>query len=199
VETEELRIAGGSQDHYAAAFGGALALHFGERVSARRIPLSPELVQAIERRCIVVYTGQSRISGETITAVLDAYRARVPRVTQALARMRVLAEQMIEALERGSLDDLAGLVAEHWVHQRALHPKITTPLIEQVLEAAREASHGRAGGKALGASGGGSVLVIAPPDHVDDVRAAVERIAQPLAFAVDRVGACVSGIESGGA
>ena len=34
------------------------------------------LKASLERRCIVVYTGQSRISGDTITAVLDAYRDR---------------------------------------------------------------------------------------------------------------------------
>jgi D-glycero-alpha-D-manno-heptose-7-phosphate kinase len=170
--------------------GGALALHFGETVSARRIPLSHELVRAIEQRSIVVYTGQSRISGETITAVLDAYRAGEPRVVGALARMRELAEQMISALERGSLDELAALVAEHWEHQRALHPRITTPAIERVLEAARVA--GAQGGKALGASGGGSVLVIAPEERAAGVRAALAELAEPLEFTVDLEGAHVS-------
>lgn len=183
VEVEELRVPGGSQDHYAAALGGALALHFGETVTARRIPLSHDLVRAIERRCTVVFTGQSRISGQTITAVLDAYRARQPRVVSALARMRVLAEQMVAALERGSLDELAALVGEHWEHQRALHPRITTPAIEHVLAVARGA--GALGGKALGASGGGSVLVIASEERAAQVRAALAGMAEPLDFMVD--------------
>lgn len=190
VEVEELHVAGGSQDHYAAAFGGALALHFGERVRAERIPLSRELRAAIERQCIVVYTGESRISGETITAVLDAYRARTPRVVTALARMRELAEQMIVALEQGALDALGGLVAEHWEHQRALHPRITTPAIERVLAAGRAA--GAYGGKALGASGGGSVLVIAPAERAADVRDAVARVGELLPFTIDEDGATVS-------
>jgi D-glycero-alpha-D-manno-heptose-7-phosphate kinase len=183
VEVEELHVPGGSQDHYAAALGGALALHFGETVTARHIPLSHDLVRAIERRCTVVFTGQSRISGQTITAVLDAYRARQPRVVGALARMRALAEQMIVALERGSLDDLAALVGEHWEHQRALHPRITTPAIEHVLAVARAA--GALGGKALGASGGGSVLVIASEERATQVRAALAGLAEPLDFMVD--------------
>ncbi|HJU65065.1 MAG TPA: hypothetical protein VJ596_05275, partial [Gemmatimonadaceae bacterium] len=121
LEVEELGVAGGRQDHYAAAFGGALALWFSDRTVAKRIRLSTNLASAIERRCIVVYTGQSRLSGENINTVLAAYRAREARVTSALARMRVLAEEMIAALERESLDDLASLVDEHWQHQRALH------------------------------------------------------------------------------
>lgn len=189
VEVEELRVPGGSQDHYAAAFGGALGLRFTETVAVERIPLPPALADALVRRCVVVYTGQSRISGETITAVLDAYRARDPRVTHALARMGALAGQMIRALWCGALDELAALVAEHWEHQRALHPRITTPRIEQVLAAARAA--GALGGKALGASGGGSVLVIAPEERAAEVRAAVAAVAEPLPFTLDERGACV--------
>ncbi len=189
VEVEELGIAGGRQDHYAAAFGGALGLWFGDGVRVRRIPLTSAAIAAIERRCTVVYTGQSRISGENITAVVDAYRAREPRVTSALARMRELAEMMVAALEREALDDLGWLVGEHWTHQRALHPAISTPLIEQALETGRRA--GALGGKALGASGGGCVLVIAPDERADEVRQAVRLVATPLDFRVDAEGLVV--------
>jgi D-glycero-alpha-D-manno-heptose-7-phosphate kinase len=77
-------------------------------------------------------------------------------------------------------------VAEHWEHQRALHPRITTPAIEHVLEVARQA--GALGGKALGASGGGSVLVIASEEHALHVRAALATLAEPLALRVDMDG-----------
>ena len=137
AEVEELGIAGGFQDHYAAAYGGALGLRFGSETEVEQISLSDRLVAALERQCIVAYTGASRISGETITAVLDAYRDRVPRVVNALARMRALAELMIEALKREAVDDLGRLVAEHWEHQRSLHEKIPTPLIDQILDVAR--------------------------------------------------------------
>ena len=47
VEVEELGVAGGRQDHYAAAFGGALGLRFEDRVHVQQIPLSDEMVAAI--------------------------------------------------------------------------------------------------------------------------------------------------------
>ena len=191
-EVEELGIAGGFQDHFAAAYGGALGLRFGEDTEVEQISLSDRLVAALERQCIVAYTGASRISGATITAVLDAYRDRVPRVVNALARMRTLAELMIEALKRESVDDLGLLVAEHWEHQRSLHEKIPTPLIDQILEVAR--SHGALGGKALGASGGGCVLVIAPPERITEVRGRVSSLARILPCSVARQG--VSAIPS---
>lgn len=190
IEVEDVGIAGGRQDHYAAALGGALALWFGDEVTVRRIALPPLLVSAIERRCIVAYTGASRISADTINAVLDAYRSRDTGVVAALARMRELAEEMILALERQSLDDLASLVGVHWVHQRSLHPSITTPEIERVLEVAGAA--GALGGKALGASGGGCVLAIAAEDRASEVRNAISRVAKIVPFTVDREGVSVT-------
>ena len=187
VETEGLRVPGGSQDHYAAALGGALELRFGAGVQARRIALSPACRAELERRCIVGFTGESRISGHTITAVIDAYRARDARVTTALRRMKALAARMTVALAEGSLDELAALVDEHWRFQRSLHARISTPGIERLLEVARRA--GATGGKALGASGGGSVLVIAPEDAVEAVREAVASVAAPLPFTIDTDGA----------
>jgi D-glycero-alpha-D-manno-heptose-7-phosphate kinase len=190
VEVEELGIAGGRQDHYAAAFGGALGLWFEDTVRVRQIPISAQLAAEIERRCIVGYTGRSRISGETITAVLEGYASRDRAVTAALLSMRQLAEQMIRALEEGLLDDLGQLVAHHWQHQRKLHPGITTEEIETVLAAA--AASGALGGKALGASGGGCVLVIAPAERSSEVRAAVARHAQLVPFMVDHSGLTVT-------
>jgi D-glycero-alpha-D-manno-heptose-7-phosphate kinase len=190
LEVDELGIAGGFQDHYAAAHGGALALTFRAKTRAEEIPLSDGLVRALERQCLIAYTGESRISGATITAVLDGYRDRVPRVVAALARMRSLAVQMIDALKRESVDELGRLVGEHWEQQRTLHEKITTASIDKLLDTAR--AHGALGGKALGASGGGSVLIIAPEARMDEVRAQVSPLARLLPFVVDKEGAHVT-------
>ena len=178
IEVDDLGVPGGRQDHYAAAYGGALALTFGEETQVQRLPLAPSLKASLERRCIVAYTGQSRISGDTITAVLGAYRARERHVMDALGRMKALARAMADELCDQDVDGLGELVWEHWHHQRSLHPSIPTPLIDSILEKARAA--GACGGKALGASGGGCVLVIAAEDNVDEVTAAVTSLAPHL-------------------
>ena len=187
VEIEDLKIAGGRQDHYAAAFGGALGLRFGPSgTTVTQIPLSAETRARLEQQCIIVYTGQSRISGDTINAVLDAYRAGDPRVLTALRRMRETAEEMATALEHGDVESLAGLVAEQWVHQRSLHPAIATPLIDNIIATARAA--GAAGSKALGASGGGCVLVMADLDRMSRVRSAIAPLGELLPFGIDEHG-----------
>lgn len=183
TEVEELGVTGGRQDHYASAFGGALALRFSDRgTEVERIPLSRELVAELERRCIVVYTGESRLSGDTITAVTSAYERRDTTVLFALRRMRELAQGMARALKEADLDALASCVGEHWMHQRSLHPAIPTKRIDAIIERARDA--GALGGKALGASGGGCVLVIARRGCEHQVTAAVSTLGPLLPFTI---------------
>lgn len=184
VEVEDLGVAGGRQDHYAAAHGGALGLGFSRgSVSVEPISLSPARIAEIERRFILAYTGKSRISGATITAVLDAYRERQHRVVSALHRMRELARAMPQLLADGSLDDLGEVIGEQWEEQRSLHPLITTPLIDRIIEVGR--GTGALGGKALGASGGGCVLLLAAEGAVDGLRNAIAQLAQVLPFSID--------------
>lgn len=183
IEISDLGVPGGRQDHYAAAYGGALGLRFSAKgVDVHEITLSAKTRLEIERRCLVIYTGQSRISGETINAVLGAYAKREARVLNALSHMRSTAEQMAEALSRGHFDRLASLVDEQWSYQRSLHPAIPTPLIDEIIATARGA--GAIGAKALGASGGGCVLVIAGERHVDQVRSAIAPLGDILSFKI---------------
>jgi D-glycero-alpha-D-manno-heptose-7-phosphate kinase len=187
TEVEELGVAGGRQDHYVAAFGGALALRFSSHgTDVRQIALTREAREELKRRCIIVYTGESRISGDTITAVTGAYERRDAKVLFALGRMRALAEEMANALERADVDGLARLVGEHWAHQRSLHPAIPTPRIDAIIERARNA--GALGAKALGASGGGCVLVIARRDREEEVATAVSALGPLLPFSISEHG-----------
>lgn len=190
VEVAGLGMAGGFQDHYAAAYGGALALTFAKEIRVERIPVSTAAIAELESRCLLFYTGESRISGDTITAVLDGYRDRVPRVVDALERMKQLAMQMSESLKLGDIDLLGSLLGEHWQYQRSLHPRITTEKIDTLARLAAE--HGALGIKALGASGGGCVVVIAPLDDAARIAHAIAPMAQQLTWSVAHSGVQVS-------
>jgi len=186
TEVEELGVAGGFQDHYAAAFGGALLLATGTPVQVQRITLTDDVASALARRIVLVYTGQSRISARTIAAVADGCREKNPRVCRALDHLKRLALLMADALAQGDLDALGELVGEHWTHQRALHPSITTERIEAIHAACTRA--GALGMKALGASGGGCVLAIARDGHEDALAAALAPLGERLPFAIDQLG-----------
>jgi D-glycero-alpha-D-manno-heptose-7-phosphate kinase len=186
TEVEELRVPGGYQDHYAAAYGGALLMRFTDCVGVEPLTLSDATVERFVRRGVLVYTGESRVSGETVAAVRDAYVAGDPRTTAALARMKMLAIEMADALRAGDLDGLGALLREHWVHQRALHPRITTPKIETIVATALRS--GALGVKALGASGGGCVLAIAEEGREGELAAALAPLGERLRYDVDRDG-----------
>jgi D-glycero-alpha-D-manno-heptose-7-phosphate kinase len=183
IEVEDLGVAGGRQDHYAATHGGALGLEFTGVVGVRRLELGARTRAELERRALVVYTGQSRISGDTITAVLNAYLERDRRVCNALKVMKTLAEEMADVVMKGDVDHLGALVEEHWASQRTLNVAIPTPLIDEIIT--RAAKSGACGSKALGASGGGCVLVIAKRDRVEDVRAAIAPLGTLLDYTID--------------
>jgi D-glycero-alpha-D-manno-heptose-7-phosphate kinase len=183
TEVEELGIVGGYQDHYAAAHGGALLLGFAECVSVEPLTMPGTSADDLVRRSVLLFTGESRLSGSTVSAVRDAYVAGDARTVAALARIKTLAGEMAAALRAGDIDALGRLVGEHWVHQRALHSTITTPRIDAIVERAERA--GALGLKALGASGGGCVLAIAEDGREEELAAAIAPLGQRLEFNAD--------------
>ena len=183
TEIEELGVLGGYQDHYAAAYGGALLLGFAECATVEILSLPERCADDLVGRSVLLYTGESRLSGSTIAAVRDAYLAGNARTVAALARMKALAGEMASAVRAGDIDGLGRLVGEHWVHQRALHPSITTPRIDTIVE--RAARAGALGVKALGASGGGCVLAIAAAGREEELSRAISPLGERLDFAID--------------
>jgi D-glycero-alpha-D-manno-heptose-7-phosphate kinase len=117
---------------------------------------------------------------------MGAYRAASSQVRDSLKRMRDLAENMVPALQSGDLDTLGRLVGEQWTYQRSLDPAIPTPLIDRMIDTAM--NNGALGCKALGASGGGCVLLIATSGREEDVRAAVKEMGTEITYAVDLQG-----------
>lgn len=189
IEVEELGVAGGRQDHYAATHGGALGLTFNAGVSVRRLSLPTAAREALLAATTLIHTGESRISGDTIAAVLAAYNAREARVVTALKRMRELAMDMATALESCDLHALGELVEEHWRYQRSLHPSIPTARIDEIIARAEKA--GAIGAKAMGASGGGCVLIFSRPGKRAEVNAAVRELGEILDFDVDYDGVAI--------
>ena len=187
VETTDLKVTGGWQDYCAAAYGGPLAMRFGpDRPTVRPLVVADTTLAAFERRAVLVYTGESRISSRTITGVLSAWREGRGDVRANLLHMRDLAEQMELALVRGNLDELSDLMRAHWERQRALREDITTDRIDALISQA--AAVGATGYKALGASGGGCVLLLAPEDRVESVRRTAAGLGEVLPYTVARTG-----------
>ncbi len=172
AERVELGVAGGSQDQYAAAYGGVNFMQFGAgapEVSPLR--LAPATVAELEKRLVLCYTGISRVSGDIIETVMGAYLDGRASTVEALRELRRIAGDVKAMLLTGQLTGLGDALADNWRWQRALHPSVTTPEIDSFYD--RALSAGALGGKALGAGGGGCLLFFADADREHEVRQAL--------------------------
>jgi D-glycero-alpha-D-manno-heptose-7-phosphate kinase len=188
LEVEELHVAGGKQDQYAAALGGVNYLEFKDPyVSSSPLRLSDGTINEMEKRLILCYTGHARVSGNIISAVQTAYRAGNDRTVRALHRMVGIADEMRGAMLRGEVDALGPLLLENWACQKDLHPSVTNLDIDHLFDVALQ--NGATGGKALGAGGGGCLLFLAIADREHEVRAALSKEnVQIMPFNLDRQG-----------
>jgi D-glycero-alpha-D-manno-heptose-7-phosphate kinase len=191
LEMVEAGIAGGRQDQFAAAFGGFLRLGFRDpEATVEPLALDPAFVAELERRMVLVYTGASRFSGNTITRVMQAYERGDGSVTGALHGLRDVAEGMTEALRGGDLARVGRLLDANWRFQRTLDAGMCTPAMDRLTQAMRQV--GALGGKAAGSGAGGAMFFLGPDDPSDAIGAARDlgmRVL-PVRWAADGVRTC---------
>jgi len=168
---EMLGILGGKQDQYAAALGGFNYLTFDDSVGIERLNVAPEVVEALERRLVLCYTGKSRLSGNIHENVWGAFRRGVPETVNALYYLRNCAIRMRTVLLEGNVEELGQLIGQSWKHQKALDASVTNEQIETLFEVARAA--GARQGKACGAGGGGCLLFFTEPGRQSAVSEAL--------------------------
>jgi D-glycero-alpha-D-manno-heptose-7-phosphate kinase len=159
LETEELRILSGKQDHYAAALGGVQYMSFrGPWVQSVAVPLSAPALADLQRRLVLVYTGRSRLSSDVHRHVVARFEAEDARFLVLLESLADLAAAARDALLRGDMDDVGKCVRENWGYQRELYDGIATPDMEDLATIGRGA--GAIGMKACGAGGGGCLVFV---------------------------------------
>jgi D-glycero-alpha-D-manno-heptose-7-phosphate kinase len=163
LEGVEAAIPGGRQDQFTAAYGGFLRLGFRDpEATVEPLALDSAVLDALERRMLLVYTGASRFSGATIVRVMQSYERGDREVTAALHGLREIAERMPDALRGGDLAAVGALLDRNWTHQRTLDPGMCTPRMERLADAMR--AHGALGGKAAGSGAGGCMFFLGADD-----------------------------------
>lgn len=159
----------GRQDQYAAAFGGLNVIEFRANGQVRVEPLTVarSTVDELERRLLMFYTGEQRETrsvlsdqGKQVASDEDKFRAT--------AKMVELVYEMRDALFANDLEAFGELLHRNWELKRSLSKHISNPVVDDAYARAREA--GAAGGKLLGAGGGGFLLVYCDPKRHDELR-----------------------------
>jgi len=184
IEIELLGKPIGKQDQYAAAFGGMNYIRFNPdgSVDVEPVPATPETMQELQKRMLLLYTQQQRDANAILQRQSDGTKDRMP----ILRAMRDLAQEMRLALGGGGgLDEFGRLLHEGWQLKRSLGFGISVDLVDAWYEQARKL--GAQGGKLLGAGGGGFLLLFAPPERHNMIRDALGH-PRELTFGIDRRG-----------
>ena len=161
----------GRQDQYAAAFGGLNYIRFNpdDTVEVEPVPCRAETLDELERRALLVFTGQTRDAARSLSqsSITDDH-------LDVLTALRDLAGDLRNALTgAGDIDRFAELLHRGWELKRSLGCGISNRQVDELYAAARRA--GASGGKLLGAGGGGFLLLIAPPWRHRAIREALGR------------------------
>jgi D-glycero-alpha-D-manno-heptose-7-phosphate kinase len=161
IEREELAIAGGRQDQYAATFGGFNYIEFMKDVTVvNPLRIRSEIRHELEYSLLLAYTGQTRLSANIVASQTKAFVAGKKPVVAALDRMKELTTEMKTALLTGELPHFGKLLHTAWTEKKRLDTKISSTRIDNLYRIARR--HGAVGGKILGAGGGGYLLLYVP-------------------------------------
>lgn len=160
VEREDLQIAGGYQDQYAATFGGFNFIEFHGRndVVVNPLRIKKEILHELQYNLLLCYTGNVHVSANIIKDQVKNYEKKDGFA--AMCEVKALAYAMKDELLKGNLNSFGRLLDYGWESKKRMSSKITNPQVDQLYEEAKKA--GAMGGKLLGAGGGGYLLVYCP-------------------------------------
>jgi len=161
LEIDRLREPVGKQDQYAAAYGGltCFTFHEDDQVTAEPLHLSAETMLDLEDNLLLFFTGFSRSAGTILDEQNARSQARDAQMLRNLHEVKELGYRSKEALERGDLEQFAALMRQHWRHKRGRSAQMTNGQIDDWYEQAMR--NGAAGGKLVGAGGGGFLMFYA--------------------------------------
>lgn len=164
IEREELKLAGGKQDQYAAAFGGFNFIEFGpgpDRVLVNPLRIKEWVRNELEASTVLFYTGQSRESARIIEQQIESTKAKSSHSLLAMAALKQDAVAMKEAILRGDLNRYASILRKSWEAKKQLAASVSNPQLNAIYDDAIDA--GALAGKISGAGGGGFFMFFVPP------------------------------------
>ncbi len=173
IERVEAGLQGGKQDQYAAAFGGFNFMEFGQngRVLVNPLRVKDWVVSELEASLLLYFTGNSRTSAEIIR---EQSRNVVDKNELALEAMHSIKEEafhMKECLLRGDFPLLHEVLRSSWESKKRMASRISNDHIERIYACALNA--GAYCAKISGAGGGGFMMFLTDPIHIDKVSTAL--------------------------
>lgn len=165
IERKVLRMQGGRQDQYAAAFGGLNFMEFlpGERVIVNPLRIRSDYLNEFESSLVICFSGVSRSSSDIIERQVSGLRAMDAQTIENMHRLKADAISMKMALLTGDIKAVAGILASSWAAKKKTAGGISTSVVDQLHETAMK--EGAWAGKVSGAGGGGFLMLLTDPEY----------------------------------
>lgn len=162
VERQDLKMAGGKQDQYAATFGGINFMEFlaNDKVIVNPLQLKQSIQLELESSVLLYYTSTQRLSASIIEEQVKNVNEKNVKSIDAMHHLKQQAIQMKEALLKGNIERVGLVLNMGWEHKKQMAKSISNPLIESIYETA--IANGAVGGKISGAGGGGFMFFLCP-------------------------------------
>ncbi|MFN8277998.1 MAG: dehydrogenase [Chitinophagales bacterium] len=162
IEREDLAMAGGKQDQYAATFGGVNFMEFSanNKVIVNPLRIKSKWLHELENNLVLFFTETSRLSSSIIEKQRENVKQKNERSIEAMHSLKEQAQMMKEALLKGEIDRIGEILHYGWQHKKMMAEGISNPQIDAIYETAINA--GATGGKISGAGGGGFMIFYAP-------------------------------------
>jgi D-glycero-alpha-D-manno-heptose-7-phosphate kinase len=171
IEIDKLGEPIGKQDQYGCALGGLnfIEFHQDDSVTSEAVPLTLESRKRLEDGLVMFYLGGTR----SASALLKGQTEELKSNKRALGTMQAMVRQArgLRAEISHDVDVIGPYLHEGWERKRSLGNGISNPRIDEAYGRARAA--GATGGKLLGAGESGFLLVYAPDEAGERVRAAL--------------------------
>ena len=162
IERNELNMAGGRQDQYAATFGGVNFMEFfaGDKVIVNPLRIKQQYLFELENNLLLYYTSTSRESARIIEKQKLNVKEKKDKSIEAMHQLKHQAQLMKEALLKGRVHEIGEILDFGFKQKREMAEGISNTLMEDIYSAAKNA--GATGGKISGAGGGGFMIFYCP-------------------------------------
>jgi D-glycero-alpha-D-manno-heptose-7-phosphate kinase len=162
IERNELSMAGGRQDQYAATFGGVNFMEFfaDDKVIVNPLRIKQQYLFELENNLLLYYTSTSRESAKIIEKQKLNVTEKKDKSIEAMHQLKQQAQMMKEALLKGRVHEIGDILDFGFRQKKEMAEGISNPLMEDIYSAAKSA--GATGGKISGAGGGGFMIFYCP-------------------------------------
>jgi len=163
IEREDLGLAGGKQDQYAATFGGFNFMEFykDNRVIINPLRLKRWIRNELEASLVLHFTGVSRESANIIKEQIAHIKQGSKENIESLHELKNQTIIMKEALLMGNFRVFSNALLDSWRAKKKAAASITNSFLDEIYQYALD--NGAESAKISGAGGGGFMMLFCDP------------------------------------